>query len=72
MEELAKKLKDELKFYNVCTVEPGIDDVFVYCDHDVASPYLAMSIFAFAKLHSLKCFIGISTQGHLRFVLYED
>ena len=72
MEELAKDLQFVLKDFWGCTVEPGIDDVLVYRDNDIITPYLAETIFEFAKVRSLKCFIGISTQGHLRFVLYND
>lgn len=72
MEELAKDLQYVLKGFYGCTVEPGIDDVLVYQDNDVVTPYLAETIFTFAKVHSLKCFIGISTDSHLRFVLYKD
>lgn len=72
MEELAKDLQAVLKDFDGCTVEPGIDDVLVYKDHDVVSPYLAATIFEFAKVRSLLCFIGVSCQGHLRFVLYKD
>lgn len=72
MEKLALDLQAVLKDFTGCTVEPGLDDVLVYQAHDVVTPYLAATIFKFAKVHSLKCFIGISTQGHLRFVLYKD
>ena len=72
MEELAKDLQAVLKDFTGCTVEPGLDDVIVYQDHDVVTPYLAATIFDFARVRSLRCFIGISTQGHLRFVIYKD
>lgn len=72
MEELAKDLQAELKDFTSCTVEPGMDDVLVYQDNDVVFPYLVATIFEFAKVRSLKCFFGVSLQGHLRFVLYKD
>lgn len=72
MEELAKDLQAVLKDFTSCTVEPGIDDVLIYQDNDVVTPYLAETIFEFAKVRSLRCFIGVSLQGHLRFVLYND
>lgn len=72
MEELAKDLQTVLKDFNGCTVQPGIDDVLVYKDNDIITPYLAETIFEFSKVHSLNCYIGVSFQGHLRFVLYKD
>lgn len=72
MEELAKDLQAVLKDFEGCTVETGIDYVLVYRESNVITPYLAETIFVFAKVHSLECFIGISTQGHLRFVIYKD
>lgn len=72
MEELAKDLQFVLKDYTGCTVEPGNDDVIVYIDNDVVTSYLAGIVFEFAKVRSLCCFIGISTDCHLRFVLYKD
>lgn len=72
MEELARDLQFVLKDFWGCIVEPGIDDVLVYRDNDIITPYLAETIFEFAKVRSIKCFIGVSLQGHLRFVLYKD
>lgn len=72
MEKLANDLQAVLKDFGGCTVETGIDDILVYRERNVISPYLAMTIFFFAKVHSLECFIGVSTQGHIRFVLYKD
>ena len=72
MKELAKDLQAVLKDFVGCTVEPGIDEVVIYRDNDVVTPYLAETIFKFAKKRSLKCYIGVSVQGHLRFVLYKD
>lgn len=72
MEKLAKDLQAVLKDFTGCTVEPGIDDVHVYRDNDVVTPYLAATIFKFAKVRSLRCYIGVSLQGHLRFVLYKN
>lgn len=72
MQKLAKDLQAVLKDFVGCTVEPGIDEMFVYRENNVISPYLAKTIFFFAKVHSLECFIGVSTQGHIRFVLFKD
>ena len=72
MEKLAKDLQAVLKDFTGCTVEPGLDDVIVYQDHDVVTPYLAATIFIFAKVRSLRCYIGVSIQSHLRFVLYKN
>ena len=72
MEELAKELQAVLKDFIGCTVEPGIEDVLVYRDNDLVTPYLAETIFVFAKVRSIRCYIDVSIQGHLRFVLFKD
>lgn len=72
MEELAKELQAILINFIGCTVEPGIDEILVYRDNDLITPYLAATVFVFAKVRSLRCYINVSLQGHLRFVIYKD
>ena len=72
MEELARDLQFVLKDFWGCTVEPGIEDVLVYRDNDLITTYLAETIFVFAKVRSLRCYIDVSISGHLRFVIYKD
>lgn len=72
MEEIAKDLQNVLKDFYGCTVKNGVYEVHVYKENDIITPYLAETIFTFAKTRSLNCYICITFQGHLRFVLYKD
>lgn len=72
MEQLAKDLQDFLKAFNGCTVETTPSALHVYPAKDVATPLFAELIFEFAFINSLLYYIGVSIQGHLRFVLFRQ
>ena len=72
MKELAKDLQDVLKDFKGCTFETGYVTLIVYPSNNIATPLFAELIFEFALVNSLSYYIGVSLQGHLRFVLYYE
>lgn len=72
MEELAKKLRQNLIGMGGFKVEVQDDEIQVFKSNDIITEFAAFSIFRFAKENNLHAFINVSFSGHLKFVLYND
>ena len=72
MEKLAKVLRAELHDNFKCTVRTCDGYIIVYENDNIITRSLSKVVFAFAETNHLCCYISVSIQGYLRFVLYED